>query len=237
MSPDLYLQVANPAAPTQTYRLYDGFVYEAEPEDKITVVDKDGNPVELPLNVDGSDLLISLNEGAGSNARVEDFFKTEGAAGDLPGLEPEEEIESPDGFEPGQEDPIEVGLNDEGGSASATIVSSGGGATMPDDSFTLIHGSNVSYTGFNGNSAGTTGTSTAGAGGGGSQPNRGPQAVTDNVEVDEDSSIEIKVLTNDTDPDGDRLVIDEVGEPQNGTVEIIKGGTVILYTPNPDFHG
>lgn len=62
-----------------------------------------------------------------------------------------------------------------------------------------------------------------------------PDAVDDMAKVDEDGSITIRVLDNDTDPDGDPIKITEVSEPANGTVTIIDG--TITYKPNANFCG
>ena len=65
--------------------------------------------------------------------------------------------------------------------------------------------------------------------------NSAPNAQDDTVSVDEDSSVSINVLANDTDPDGDTLTISNVSDPANGTATIVGGQ--IVYTPDPDFHG
>ena len=43
------------------------------------------------------------------------------------------------------------------------------------------------------------------------------------------------MLANDTDPDGDPLVIDSVTQPANGTVVITGGGTGLTYEPDADY--
>ncbi|WP_136635757.1 Ig-like domain-containing protein [Pseudooceanicola onchidii] len=65
--------------------------------------------------------------------------------------------------------------------------------------------------------------------------NRTPDAMDDSVTVDEDTTISIDVLANDSDPDGDTLTITNVSDPANGTAAIVGGE--ILYTPDPDFNG
>jgi hypothetical protein len=68
-------------------------------------------------------------------------------------------------------------------------------------------------------------------------PNAAPVAANDSATVDEDGSVLINVLANDTDPDGDELAIDSWQyDPPNGTVTREDGG-VLRYTPVPDFHG
>ena len=62
-----------------------------------------------------------------------------------------------------------------------------------------------------------------------------PDAMDDTATVDEDTSISIDVLANDSDPDGDTLTISNVSDPANGTATIVGGE--IVYTPDPDFNG
>jgi len=60
--------------------------------------------------------------------------------------------------------------------------------------------------------------------------------VTDAVTLNEDASIEIDVLANDTDLEGDVAVVSSVTDGANGSVSINENGTV-TYTPNADFNG
>ncbi|MEH6644898.1 Ig-like domain-containing protein [Sulfitobacter sp.] len=62
-----------------------------------------------------------------------------------------------------------------------------------------------------------------------------PVAMDDAAETDEDTSVTIPVLANDTDPDGDTLEVVEATSP-DGTVTINDDGT-LEFTPNPDFNG
>ena len=66
--------------------------------------------------------------------------------------------------------------------------------------------------------------------------NRAPIAVKDSATVDEDSSVTIDVLANDSDPDGDTITITNIENVFNGSVVVNANGT-ITYTPDPDFHG
>ena len=68
--------------------------------------------------------------------------------------------------------------------------------------------------------------------------NPAPTAVNDTATTAEDTAVEIDVLTNDVDPDGDTLTLDPAFVPTagNGTVSITADGTLI-YTPNPNFNG
>ncbi len=65
--------------------------------------------------------------------------------------------------------------------------------------------------------------------------NPAPIATNDAVTTDEDTPVNVPVLANDVDPDGDDLTIIEA-EAGNGTVTINADGTLV-YTPNPDFNG
>ena len=65
--------------------------------------------------------------------------------------------------------------------------------------------------------------------------NDSPVASDDRVDTEEDTSVRIDVLANDTDPDGDRLSVDSVSDPDNGIA--VSTGHEIIYTPDPDFNG
>ncbi len=66
--------------------------------------------------------------------------------------------------------------------------------------------------------------------------NEGPEAQDDTTSVDEDSSVTIDVLDNDSDPEGGDLSVTGAGPAGHGTVEVNPDGT-ILYTPDLDFEG
>ena len=68
-----------------------------------------------------------------------------------------------------------------------------------------------------------------------STPNTAPVAENDTATVVENGSVNISVLSNDSDADGDSLSISTVGSPANGTAS--KNGTQITYTPNSDYTG
>ncbi len=69
----------------------------------------------------------------------------------------------------------------------------------------------------------------------GSTPNAAPTANNDSAVVNEDASVLIDVLGNDTDPDGDALTITGVGSPLRGTVAVVGGS--VRYTPTRNFSG
>ena len=62
-----------------------------------------------------------------------------------------------------------------------------------------------------------------------------PDTTDDYVTVSENGSILIHVLANDSDADGDVLVLGQIDSPNYGTVQKILGS--ILYTPNANFTG
>jgi Ca2+-binding RTX toxin-like protein len=66
-------------------------------------------------------------------------------------------------------------------------------------------------------------------------PAEDPVANPDVAETDEDVPVDIPVLANDTDPQGDPLTVTG-GTAPNGTVTVNPDGT-IRYVPNPDFNG
>lgn len=66
--------------------------------------------------------------------------------------------------------------------------------------------------------------------------NRAPVVANDSLVVNEDGSIRFNPLANDSDPDGDTLVIRSFGQGANGTVTRNSDGT-LTYRPNADFNG
>jgi len=67
-------------------------------------------------------------------------------------------------------------------------------------------------------------------------PNAAPVAVNDTATTDEDTAVNIEVLTNDSDPDApDTLTVTEA-TAGNGTVVIEPDGS-LTYTPDADFNG
>jgi VCBS repeat-containing protein len=76
--------------------------------------------------------------------------------------------------------------------------------------------------------------------------NDAPLAVNDGASVNEDESVEIPVLANDTDTDldvllnhpvSDVLLVSSVGVASIGTAEITGGGTTVTYTPPANWNG
>ncbi|WP_268543964.1 Ig-like domain-containing protein [Candidatus Nitrosotenuis cloacae] len=63
-----------------------------------------------------------------------------------------------------------------------------------------------------------------------------PSATADFAATNEDTSVIINVLSNDSDVDGDPLAISSVTQAGNGVAVVISGNR-IMYTPNPNFNG
>jgi len=71
-----------------------------------------------------------------------------------------------------------------------------------------------------------------------SAPNQPPVAVDDNVTIEEDGTTIIEVLENDSDPDGDALVIESIDDTgTTGTVGINSGNTSVSYIAAAGFTG
>jgi len=61
-----------------------------------------------------------------------------------------------------------------------------------------------------------------------------PVAVDESAATNEGVAVNIDVLINDTDGDGDALIVDSVTQGANGSV-VINGDNTVTYTPNPGF--
>lgn len=62
-----------------------------------------------------------------------------------------------------------------------------------------------------------------------------PTAVNDSVTTPINQEVLIDIMSNDSDPDGDEFIVQNVETPGNGTISPGAGG--VIYTPNPDFTG
>ena len=67
------------------------------------------------------------------------------------------------------------------------------------------------------------------------QPNSAPTPADDDATTDEDTPVDIGVLGNDSDPDGDELTVTAVSDPTNGTATLLAGD--VRYTPDADYNG
>lgn len=66
--------------------------------------------------------------------------------------------------------------------------------------------------------------------------NHAPQAVDDSATTVEGTPVIVPVLANDTDPDGDPLIVSSVAQAANGKVSLNSNGT-LTYLPNRRFRG
>lgn len=66
--------------------------------------------------------------------------------------------------------------------------------------------------------------------------NAPPEAVADAAATQVDQAVDVAVLDNDVDPDGDTLVVSAVTQPATGAV-VIEGGQTVVYTPAASFTG
>jgi hypothetical protein len=136
---------------------------------------------------------------------------------------------------------VDVLANDSDVDLDALSVDS---VTQPANGTVVNNGTDVTYTpdtNFNGTDTFTytvtdgaladTATVTVSV----SAVNDAPLAFAESPVVDEDTSITVDVLANDSDVEGDPLAVDGVTQPANGTVT--NNGTDLTYTPNADFNG
>lgn len=70
-----------------------------------------------------------------------------------------------------------------------------------------------------------------------SNVNDPPAAADNSGTTDENTPVEINVLTNDSDPEGSTLSVTVVGTPAHGSAEITGGGLTVTYTPSGDYNG
>ena len=67
--------------------------------------------------------------------------------------------------------------------------------------------------------------------------NDAPEATDDQATTPEDQSIDIPVLDNDSDIDGDPLHVRSVSPAEHGTAEVTADGANVSYVPDPNYHG
>ncbi|MEL7143213.1 MAG: Ig-like domain-containing protein [Cyanobacteria bacterium J06643_4] len=66
--------------------------------------------------------------------------------------------------------------------------------------------------------------------------NDNPTAIGDSASTVVDTAININVINNDSDVDGDDLVIESVGSPTSGSA-VVSSARIVTYTPTPGFIG
>ena len=137
---------------------------------------------------------------------------------------------------------IDVLANDSDADGDTVSIT---GVTQPTNGSAANNGSDVTYTPATGFSGVDSFTYDISDGNGGTDTttvtvnvfnvNDDPVVVSDSATTDEEISVVIDVLANDTDQDGDDLSIESVTQPTNGTTSIILGE--IVYTPDDDYFG
>ncbi len=67
--------------------------------------------------------------------------------------------------------------------------------------------------------------------------NKPPVAVDDSASTTVNKAVNVKVLLNDSDPDGDPILISSFTRPAHGSVALISQGKVLRYTPASGYKG
>ena len=67
--------------------------------------------------------------------------------------------------------------------------------------------------------------------------NEAPNPTDDAATTDEDVAVNIRVLTNDKDPEGDALSVRLRSRPRNGSATVDATTNEVTYTPNAHYHG
>ena len=122
--------------------------------------------------------------------------------------------------------------------SSVTVPAHGTAAVNPDGTIAYTPAANYngadsfSYTIGDGNGGSATATVTVTV----TAANDGPVAVNDTATTLEDTAATITVLTNDSDLDGDALMVSSVTVPAHGTAAVNPDGT-IAYTPASNYNG
>ena len=117
-------------------------------------------------------------------------------------------------------------------SGNARVLANNRIRYTPDLSFTGIVNFDYEITDTNGNTDSATVSIIVTAP---TAVNTDPDAVNDSASTDEGISIDISVLANDSDADGDNLVISNISNVSNGTA--VTNGNAITYTPANNFTG
>lgn len=141
----------------------DGQIFEVQAGDQVLVLDENGQPANVNLIRDGSDLIVSFPEGA--NVTLDQYFLSGGEGeivhlgisphsqlGELGGdvvlgefSYPGTEANAPEGLKPASSAAAESGA-EQGGSESAAFAT--GGGSRGGDDFSLMRFSDLNYTNF-----------------------------------------------------------------------------------------
>jgi hypothetical protein len=125
-------------------------------------------------------------------------------------------------------DPLAVSAVTQG--TNGTVTFAGGSTTYtPNGNF---NGSDsFTYTVSDGNGGSATGTVNVTV----TPANDAPVAADDSATTNEDTPVTVDVVSNDSDVEGDTLVVSAVTQGTNGTVTFAGGS--VTYTPNANFNG
>jgi Flp pilus assembly protein TadG len=114
--------------------------------------------------------------------------------------------------------------------ANGTVTNNGDGTVTYTPNPGFVGADSFTYTINDGNGGTATATVTVTV----TSSNNPPLAVNDSATTPKNTAVVINVLNNDSDPDGDSLLItsiSEVSNPFKGTIQITGGGTTVTYTP------
>ncbi|MBX2903476.1 MAG: tandem-95 repeat protein [Chitinophagales bacterium] len=67
--------------------------------------------------------------------------------------------------------------------------------------------------------------------------NQPPVAMVDTMETCEDQEVFAMLTDNDTDLEGDQMVVSIVAQPSNGSVTVVNNNGFVRYAPQPNFNG
>lgn len=181
--------------------------------DNIIVMDEQGNPVDVSLRPDGKNLVIDFKNG--ESVILDDFYNIEEGA-----------------------EPITISLNPKEPVDAGYEFNSQTGNLPNAKSFTLMRSSNTEYVNFVeqidelsiGRSGGLGAPSSMGGGGGsGGNENMAPDAVDDTSVTDQNTTLVINVLGNDSDPNpNDALIISGVDQPDKGSVTVNSSSQIVF---------
>jgi hypothetical protein len=63
-----------------------------------------------------------------------------------------------------------------------------------------------------------------------------PRVENDSTEIEEDSSVDVNVFANDSEPDGESFSLIRLGDPEHGKATYLDGG-IVRYVPDPGYSG
>ncbi|MFC1388691.1 MAG: retention module-containing protein, partial [gamma proteobacterium symbiont of Clathrolucina costata] len=208
----------------------------------VTIDPVSGNPVYTPdADFNGTDTFTYTIDDGNGGTDTATVTVTVGAVNDAP-------VAVDDSIGTDEDVPVTVNVlpNDsdpDGDTLTVTAVTQGTNGTVtidpvsgnpiytPDADF---NGTDTfTYTIDDGNGGTDTATVTVTVG----AVNDAPVAVDDAIDTDEDVSVTVDVLPNDSDPDGDTLTVTAVTQGANGSVAIDPVSGNPVYTPDPDFNG